>query len=309
MGFGANRKVSALNGLSDNSRGALLMMLAMAAFTLNDTCMKALSDEVPLFQALFIRGIVTVIAMYFLARYMGALSFRISAKDWGLIGLRTIGEVGAAYYFITALFNMPLANVSAILQALPLTVTLAGMLFMREPVGWRRLVAILVGFVGVMFIVRPGTDGFNEYSVYALISVAFVTLRDLSTRRISRSVPSMTVALCAGVGVTLFAAAGSLAVEWQPVSPKAGLQLAGASILILLGYTFSVMVMRVGDIGFVAPFRYAGLLWALVLGFVVFGDWPSNWTLLGSAIVVVTGVFTLYREHRVARAASRAHTA
>lgn len=302
-------KGRSVNGLSDNTRGALLMMLGMVAFTLNDTFMKAVSDELPLFQALFIRGAVTVVALTFLARSMGQLSFRISRRDWMLIGLRTIGEIGAAFYFITALFNMPIANVTAILQALPLTVTLASAVFLREPVGWRRTVAILIGFCGVMLIVRPGTDGFNEYSVDALISVAFVTLRDLSTRRISRSVASMTVAVCAAVGVMLFAAAGLLTIEWQPVTPKAGLQLAGCATFILLGYTMSVMVMRIGDIGFVAPFRYTGLLWALVLGLVIFGDWPSSLTLLGSAIVVATGVFTLYRERRVTRAARRAQIA
>lgn len=287
--------------LSDNARGAILMMASMIAFTLNDTCFKALSDELPLFQALLIRGVVTMVLLFGIAWGMGALRLRLPKSDWGFIALRTIAEIGAAYFFLTALFNMEIANVTAILQALPLTVTLAGAVFLGEAVGWRRLLAILVGFLGVMLIVRPGPDGFNSYAVYALIAVAFVTMRDLASRRLSKNVPSLVVALAAAAGVTLFAAIGTISEQWVPVSELAALQLMGASFFIIGGYLFSVMVMRVGDIGFVAPFRYTGLLWALIMGFFVFGDWPDPITLLGGAIVVATGIFTFYRERKLAK--------
>lgn len=287
--------------LSDNARGAILMMASMIAFTLNDTCFKALSDELPLFQALLIRGVVTMVLLFGIAWGMGALRLRLPKADWGFIAIRTVAEIGAAYFFLTALFNMEIANVTAILQALPLTVTLAGAVFLGEAVGWRRLLAILVGFVGVMLIVRPGPDGFNSYAVYALIAVAFVTMRDLASRRLSKNVPSLVVALAAAAGVTLFAAIGTFSEQWVPVSELAALQLMGASFFIIGGYLFSVMVMRVGDIGFVAPFRYTGLLWALIMGFFVFGDWPDPITLLGGAIVVATGIFTFYRERKLAK--------
>jgi S-adenosylmethionine uptake transporter len=288
-----------MGGLTDNMRGALLMMGAMAAFTLNDAFMKSLSDELPLFQALLLRGTATTLFLAGLARGMGTLRLRLPAADWRMIGLRTLAEVGAAWFFITALFNMPLANVTAILQALPLTVTLAGALFLGEAVGWRRMTAILVGFLGVMLIVRPGPDGFNTYALYALASVACVTVRDLSTRRISRQVPSLMVALAASAGVTAFGAAGCLYGAWAPVSATAAGQLFGAIVFVILGYVCSVMAMRAGDIGFIAPFRYTSLIWALALGLAVFGHWPDPLTLLGAAIVAATGLFTLWRERRV----------
>jgi S-adenosylmethionine uptake transporter len=292
-----------MGGISDNARGALLMMAAMAAFTINDAFMKSLADAMPLFQALLLRGVATTVFLFALALGAGALRFRLSAADWGRIGLRTIGEIGAAWFFITALFNMPIANVTAILQALPLTITLAGALFLGEAVGWRRMTAIAVGFLGVLLIVRPGPEGFNIYALLAVASVACVTLRDLATRGISREVPSLTVALVGSAGVTLFGAAGCLTGDWAPVTPAAALHLSGAIAFVILGYVFSVMVMRVGDIGFVAPFRYTSLLWALVLGLVFFGDWPDALTLLGAAIVASTGLFTLWRERRVRRRA------
>lgn len=291
--------------LSDNMRGAALMMGSMAAFTFNDACMKALSGEVPFFQALFLRGCGTVLLLLILSRATDALRprLRLARRDWGRIALRTLAEIGAAYFFITALFNAPLANVTAIIQAIPLSVTLAGALFLGERVGWRRWSAILVGFAGVMLIVRPGTDGFTIHSVYALIAVGFVTLRDLATRRLSSSVPSMTVALSAAIGVTLFAGIGALGTDWAPMTATTSLQLAGATVFVIGGYLFSVMAMRVGEVAIVAPFRYTALLWALMLGAVVFRDWPSNLTLLGASIVVATGIYTFARERSLERSA------
>ena len=287
--------------ISDNIRGAFLMMGSMAAFTLNDACMKALSDELPLSQALFLRGLATTALMYLLARSLGVLNLAMSPRDRWLVRLRNVMEIGTAYFFITALFNMPLANASAIMQALPLSVTLAGALFLGQAVGWRRLIAILIGFTGVMLIVRPGMAGFNVYSLYVLVAVVLVTIRDILARKISASVPTMTVALMNALSVTIAFGLASIFTDWAPLSGKATLQLGGASIFIIGGYVFSVSAMRAGEIAVIAPFRYTSLLWALVLGLVVFSDWPDQITLLGSAIVVATGVYTFYRERRISQ--------
>ena len=294
---------------SDNLTGALLMMASMAAFTLNDTMMKVLAGEVPLFQLLFLRGVLTTLAVAAIAWWMGALRARVSKRDRWVIFWRTVGETGAAYFFLTALFNMPLANVTAILSALPLTLTLAAALFLREPVGWKRLAAIAVGFAGVMLIVRPGASDFNLFSLYALIAVGFVTLRDLSARRLSPETPSMLVTLITSAVIMVFFGVASLAEEWSPMDARALGLTSGAAFMIIGGYLFSIMVMRVGEIGFTAPFRYTGLIWALVLGWLVFGDWPETITLVGAAIVAGSGLFTLYRESRLARAERIAQSA
>jgi len=286
-------------------RGALLMVGSMTAFTLNDACMKALSDELPLMQALFLRGLVTSALILGFLVMTGRLDLRLARRDWMLVLIRTAAEIAAAYFFLTALFNMPFANVTAILQALPLTITLAGAVFLGEAVGWRRLAAILVGFGGVMLIVRPGGEGFTIYSVYVLAAVLAVTLRDLATRRLSAAVPSMSVALVAAIGVGLASGLASIVEGWVQVSGLAALQLAGSGVFVMLGYLLSIMVMRVGDIGFVAPFRYTSLVVALIVGFVIFAEWPDTLTLVGAAIVVATGLFTLYREARVARSQLR----
>ncbi len=287
--------------LTDNMKGAVLMTLSMAGFTLNDACMKALAGDLPLAQAVVLRGVLASVLIYLLGRGLGALRFDLPAREWKLIGLRAVAEVGATYTFLSALFNMPIANVTAILQALPLTVAMAAWLFLGEPLGWRRVLAIGVGFIGVLLIVQPGGSGFSCWSIYALGTVACVTFRDIIVRRMAKTTPSMTVAFINAVAITLVFGMLSLADDWAPVDARTAGILMLAAVFIFGGYLFSVMVMRVGEIGFVAPFRYTGLIAALIVGYLLFGDWPDVLTLLGAAIVVAMGLFTLYRERVLAR--------
>ncbi|PWR00929.1 EamA family transporter [Meridianimarinicoccus roseus] len=286
---------------ADNTRGAALMTLCMAGYALNDTCIKALADTMPLGQVLFLRGVLTSVLIGAWVGCHGLWRVHLSRRDWSRVALRTLGEVGAAYFFISALFHMPLANAVAVLQAIPLTVALAAALFLGEPLGWRRLSAILLGFVGVLLIIRPGPDGFNTYALYALMAVAAVTLRDLSTRRLDGSVPTMTVVLFASLGVTVLGAGLGGSEVWTPVTAQAATLLVASAAFITGAYVCSVMVMRVGDIGVIAPFRYTGLLWSMLLGLLAFGDFPGPVTLLGAGIVVAAGVFTFYRERALAR--------
>jgi S-adenosylmethionine uptake transporter len=152
---------------------------------------------------------------------------------------------------MTALFNMPFANVSAILQAMPLDDHAGGRDLSGRAVGWRRLVAIVVGFGGVLLIVRPGGEGFTIYSVYVLAAVLAVTLRDLVTRRLSAAVPSMSVALVAAIGRrTCFGPRLDLRGMGSRFQALRRCNSGGRGLFVMLGYLFSVMVMRVGDIGF-----------------------------------------------------------
>ncbi len=285
--------------LSDNARGAVYMMVAMAAFTLNDTTMKALTQHVPLFQAIAMRGALTFFGLIGLAAVMGQLRLRVPRETVAVLGLRSLGEVVSTILFLAALMQMPLANLSAIMQALPLAVTLAAALVFGETIGWRRMTAILIGFVGVLIIIRPGPDGFDLWSLMGLGAVAFVVVRDLSTRRISRDMPSVMVAVWASGVVALMGLAGTFVTGWVAVDPVNLVLVLAAAAALLVGYLFSVMVMRVGDIGFVAPFRYTALLWALLLGWLAFGTLPDALTLIGAALVVSSGLFTLWRERKL----------
>lgn len=282
--------------MTPNVKGALLMMGSMAAFTVNDTLVKAAGQEVPLFQLVALRGLLATILVFALARHLGALHLRFGRHDRWLVAFRCVAELSATFFFLTALMHMPLANVTAVLQALPLTVTLGAALFFSEQIGWRRIMAIALGFAGMLLIVRPGPDGFSIYAMYALIAVICVTARDLITRRMSPEVPSMVVTLATSLTITTGAAIASAFQGWVPMTAGSGMLIASAAVFVLLGYLFSVMVMRVGEVSFVAPFRYSSLIWALGLGWAVFGDWPDRITMLGATLVVSAGLFTLFRE-------------
>jgi S-adenosylmethionine uptake transporter len=287
--------------ISDNNLGAVLMMASMLCFTMNDVFIKLTDGAIPIGQLLFLRGATASVLVILLAMVLGGLHWSLSKRAWRLVILRSLTEVATAYFFLNALFNMPLANVTAILQALPLTVTLGAYLFFRDPVGWRRASAIAVGFAGMLLIVRPGPDGFSIFALYALCAVLLVTARDLITRELPKEVPSLTVTLCTSLTVT--AAFGTLSAtqSWVPMSSTYLALIAGSAVFIVGGYFFSVKVMRTGDISFIAPFRYTSLIFALILGFVVFGDWPTPLTLLGAAIVVGAGLFTFYREAQLSK--------
>ncbi len=288
-----------MQNLSDNVRGALFMSISMAGFALNDATIKLISGELGFYQIIFLRGIFATLLVGLLVRQRGALFYLPSRRDAGIMAVRAAAEVGGTLCFLTALFNMPIANATAILQALPLAVTLAAALFMGEKVGWRRYTAIAVGFSGVLIIVRPGGEGFNAYALWAVAAVGFIVLRDLTTRRLSAGIPSAYVALSSSFVLTAVGGLMSLTVPWQPVSGSALAFLAGAAGFLFFGYLFAVMTMRVGEVSFVSPFRYSVLIWAILLGLLLFGEVPDGWTLFGSLVVVGMGIYTFYRERRV----------
>jgi drug/metabolite transporter (DMT)-like permease len=186
--------------LSDNMRGAVFMMLSMAGFSLNDAFLKTVAGELPLFQAVFLRGLIVVALTGALGWSQGAFAYRPGRRDRRLIGWRCLGEIGGTICFLTALFNMPIANASAILQSVPLAVTLGAALFLGEPVGWRRYLAIGVGFMGVLVIVRPGAEGFNAYALWAVAAIGFIVVRDLSTRSLSPGAPALAIVFDRGGG-------------------------------------------------------------------------------------------------------------
>ncbi len=279
--------------MSDNARGAIYMNVAMLAFTLNDTCMKAVAETMPLFQAIALRGLVSTAALLILAIVSGALVLP-RGRALNALSVRTLAEIGGTVFFLGALTQMPLANLSAIMQSMPLAVTLAAAVVFRERVSPAQLVAILVGMGGVLLIIRPGTAGFDIWSVMGLASVACVVVRDLVTRSMPSSLPSVMVAVAAAAAVAATGLAVTMVRGWLPVSAQELALVVGAAVFLVVGYLFVVKMMRVGSIAAIAPFRYTALIWALLLGWTMFGTFPDGQTLLGAGIIVATGLFTLY---------------
>jgi drug/metabolite transporter (DMT)-like permease len=274
------------------------MSAAMAGFTMNDAITKAVSSEMNFGQTMLVRGLVAIVLIAALAWHRGALH-PLRTLMTTPVALRVVCEIGGTISFMAAIVHLPLANTAAIFQALPLAITFGAALVFGEPVGWRRWLAIAAGFLGVLIVVRPGIEGFNQFSLLALTSVVFCAVRDLATKQIPAQIPSLFITLVTTVTITITGAVILLPLGgWTAPSGRALGLLALAAVLLLIGYQCIIMALRSGDISAVAPFRYSALLWAMALGYLVFGDVPDTMMVTGASIIVLSGLYAFYREHK-----------
>ena len=288
----------------DNIRGSALMVLAMAGFALEDTLIKFLSVDLVVGQILFMMGIGGALVF-------GAISLakgdRLFSRDFFKtpVMLRNLGEMIAAFGYITALTLIPLSSVAAIIQATPLFVTLGAALFMGEQVGWRRWSAIIVGFIGVLLIIRPGLEGFQPASLLAVLGVLGLALRDLSTRKAPSTVSSMQIS-CYAFGMVILIGAALLILDGGAVQPSAKnwVQFGFMLLFSVVGYYAIVAAMRVGDVSAIMPFRYSRLLFSLIIGISIFGERPDWLTYTGAALIIGSGLYSILRERRLLRQAA-----
>lgn len=291
--------------LNSNIKGAVLMTGCMLTYVINDAFMKLLFSEIALFQAIFLRSLITVLPILVMTWITKVAIRNLSYLNKRLLLGRVSAEICATIAFLLALKHMPLANVTAILQALPLAITMAAALFLSEPVGWRRWIAILLGFTGVLIIVRPGLEGFNIYSLSALAAIFFITVREIFTRKLTSKVPTITVALSTVIGIGMFSGIMMIGTEWQPVSATSWLLILGAGVSVLIATFLSVMAMQTGEISFVSTFRYTAMLGAIGVGILIFDDWPDQLTLVGTLIIVLTGIYSFYREQTLGKTVTK----
>ena len=291
--------------LRENLIGVAAIAVCNLVFLINDMLLKLVSVKLPVGEILFLRGAFATLLMSALIAGFGLHRQLAALVSWPVFW-RTVAEIVAAVLYILALFHMPIANINAILQVLPLMITAAGALFLREEVGWRRWTAIAFGFAGVLVIVRPGLGGFDLWGLLALGAMFFITLRDMSTRVMPRGVHALLIAWITAIAVGLAGAAYGLGEIWPAPDLVSLAMLVGASVLVVAGYLTAVQAMRHGDISVVAPFRYAVVVWAIIVGFVVWDELPDTPMLVGTAIVIATGIYTLYRERKVANLAAEA---
>jgi drug/metabolite transporter (DMT)-like permease len=280
----------------DNIRGAALMVIAMLGFALEDMFIKLLADALSVGQIIFMLGVGGATVFGTVVLLQGRALF---SRDMLILPilLRAIGEMFGAITFVSAFVLTSISSASAILQATPLVVTLGAAIFLQEPVGWRRWSAILVGLCGVLLIIRPGMESFSVLSLLAVAGVLFLALRDLATRRIPKAISSMQLSFL-GFAATIPAGLAMMLAQGRPLEAlnPTGWAYIGAALGIgLFAYYAIVAAMRVGEVSFVTPFRYARLLFALV----VFNESPDALTLTGAAIIVASGIYTVWRERRL----------
>jgi len=289
---------------TNNTLGMLVMIVAMIALITSDSLVKLTSDNLPLGQILTIRGAIMLVLMFAIAWGFGYMRPLSCLRDKAFV-LRIAGEMIAVLFYFMALFRMPLADTNAIVQFAPLATIMAAALLFGDKVGWRRWAAAIVGLLGVLLIIRPGSANFTPYAFLVLVAVAGVALRDIATREMNRDVPSLFVALVTGVAVTIMGLAIAPFETWHAPTSRDMLCLTIAGVAIIIAHTLMVVAVRVGELSVVAPFRFTKVVWGIVAGYLIWGHFPDSWAMLGFALVIGAGLYAFFRERKLERA--RAH--
>jgi drug/metabolite transporter (DMT)-like permease len=280
--------------LKANRRGILFMCVAMGCFVVNDSLVKYASQSMASAQLIFLRGIMASVLVLALVRATGAMR-RAGEIVRGWVAVRAWVDAIGTFVYLIALFHLPIVNATAIIMTSPLFIAVLAA-FMGERVGISRWLAIGLGFLGVLLIIQPRAEGFNVYSVVCLFGTFLMAVRDLLTRRIAANVPSAIITLATALAVTMLSGAASLVEGWRPFGGfELGL-LALASIFLAGGYYSIVIGMRHGELSVIGPFRYSGLLWALIIGFVVWGDAPNALAWAGIVLLTGSGLYVVYSE-------------
>ncbi|ATI42304.1 EamA family transporter [Pacificitalea manganoxidans] len=289
--------------MSPTLAGALWMIAAMAAFALEDLLFKQVTATLPPGEALVIFGALGTLIYAGLAYRRGE---RLCPPDFfrRIMVLRSASELCGRLFFGLALAYVPLSTTSAILQATPLVVAAGAVWFFGETVGWRRWTAICVGFAGVLMILRPGLGSTDPALIFAVLGTLGFAGRDLATRASPRDLSARQLGIA---GFAMLCLAGVLLTMWsgdvtRPDAAALGKLLVTATVGVC-AYFALTRAMRSGDISVVAPFRYVRLVYAMLLGIVVLGERPDAMTLIGSAVIVASGLYTLIATSLRARAA------
>lgn len=275
-----------------NRRGVLAISAGMASFVANDALVKYVSETLPAAQLIFLRGLMASVLLLAIAHAMGATRRLADVADRRVLARAGLDTVGTVTYLVS-LFHIPLANAVAINMATPLVITLLAVVVVRERVTAGRWLALAVGFTGVLLVVQPRGSEFSGYALLCLAGTLLHASRDFATRFIDQTIPSVLVTLSTAVAVTLFTGAWSLFDGWAPLAPSQLGLLAVASVFLSGGYFLFTVAMRAGEMSLIAPFRYSGLLFGIVLGYVVWGHVPNAPAWAGIALLLGAGLWVM----------------
>lgn len=275
-------------------RGILLVLLATAAFGWMDACSKMLAGRLDPVQILWVRYALSLPFVVLMAAPGGIITTARSTRPWLQLA-RALVIVVEMTLVVAAYRTLPLADAHAIFAVTPLLVTALSVPLLGEPVGWRRWLAVAIGLLGVLVIVRPGLGVVQPGALLALLCAAMYALYQIMTRIVGRTDPSRTTMFWQiGAGTLMLTLVG----PWFWTAPTATewLLLLAIALLGLGGHWALVQALSQAPAVVLQPFSYAMLPWAAFTGWLVFNDLPDGWTVIGALIVVGGGLYAAYRE-------------
>jgi drug/metabolite transporter (DMT)-like permease len=285
------RKASDLSGIA-------AMLAATASFVVCDSFMKLVTEDLPPFEVLFLRGVAASAACAILLGLLG---------DWRAISgalnpralLRAAGETLSVLCYVVALANLPIADAIAMLQTAPLILILAAAFILRERIGAARIVLMLVGFAGALMVAQPGPTGMSPAALFAFASALMIAVRDLVGRGVPAHIPVMVVTFATNLIVMMAAAAMSLSLEtWVVPSGRHLTFLGFAGLFLTFGHVGILLAYRLGRTAAVAPFFYSFALWAVLAGLFVWNALPNALALAGIFLIAASGIAIVALDQR-----------
>ncbi len=288
--------------VSNTIRGIISMILGGGGLTISDAATKWLTESIPIGEILFVRSLVVACAIGLIVSLRGEKkSLRIGRLRNQ--AMRSVLAVSTTFLIVLSLANLPLNEVVAILFMGPIFIAVLATPVLGERVGRQRWLAVLMGFAGMLIIVRPGTAAFQFAALLPVAAALSASMRDIVTRHISTTETSTAILFYSMVAVML-AGLASAPFGWAPMDIRVLAVTIFAGLMFGLGHFFIIEAFRYGEATVVAPFRYANLIWATVFGFLIWREVPSTWMLAGAPLVVASGLYLLLHE-RSRRAAAR----
>lgn len=285
---------------SANLHGIAALLAAQVLLVGSDTFIKLASSSIPATQIMAYRGPISIAVMLAIVWFNGSWG-KLSGAASPRVMFRGGLEAVIALMFITALAGLALGDITAILQATPLVLIVLSIFVLGQRAGAFEWIVVVLGFAGVLMIVQPGANSGAWLAGLAFLTAIMIAFRDIVTRTLDPSIPSPVVALATTVAVCLLGVAGGLFQDWKPMTPLLWLYVAGTAVLVAAANLLMVRAFRGVDIAVVSPFRYAVVVWAMLIGYWVWGDTPNLLASCGVVLIVVCGLALMRREWMKAR--------
>ena len=280
--------------------GILYMVLCMFFFSINDAFIKYIlflyKDITILGEIIFIRGICSTIILALYLYHENKLSLKvITSKPLHLRGL--VESIAAIFFFLGLMF-LPFGELYSLMNLAPILITASGAFILNEKVGWRRWTAVICGFIGVLIVINPNNLKFGFSFIYPLIAAIFITQRDTITRKFLNQYDSLQIVFITSLSVTVFFGFGMF-LNYKPIDLKIFIYIFLSAFFVTLGYYFSILTIKTANISTTSPFRYTIIIFGIILGYFVFNEIPALNMILGSLIIISSGIFIILRQKKI----------